>query len=89
MEGKPGKWIPFYFDAIGVIGFIDSRKKWEEFVSKCAKIEVPFKRLLYAKAYPDPNPTNEPLRFGFGHGYESSKTVFGKWAEENRLNLEL
>jgi len=89
MEGKPGKWIPFYFDASGVIGFIDSQKKWKRFVSNCEKIHVPFKRLMLAKGYPDPNPTDEPLRFGFGHGYESSKTVFEKWAEENNLNLEI
>ncbi|MEW6617344.1 MAG: hypothetical protein AB1333_02905 [Patescibacteria group bacterium] len=87
MKGKSGKWIPFYFDACGVFGFIDSRKKWEEFVSSCEKIHVPFERLKLAKGYPDPNPTNEPLRFGFGNGYQSSKIVFGNWVEENNIEV--
>lgn len=89
MGNRPGRWVPFYFDASGVIGFIDSQKKWEEFVSNCKKIYVPLERLKLAKGYPDPNPTNEPLRFGFGHGYESSKTIFGVWAEENNMNLKI
>jgi|GEM_PF-2425429 len=89
MQGKPGKWIPFYFDANGVFGFIDSRKKWEEFVSKCATIKVPLERLMYGKGYPDPNPTEEPLRFGFGHGYDSSKVTFSDWAKENNMNMRI